>query len=205
MKIFGPLYERTLGWARHRHAPSYLAGLSFIEAIIFPVMPEVMLAPMCVAKPRSGFWFATLSLIGSMAGALVGYALGHYAFEALKPVFASLGMLHGIESGISVVQAKMAESPWAVFTFLVLGGFMPIPMKVFTWASGIVGVPMLQYFLSMLIGRGKRVYLLAAAIRIGGPRAEAVLRRYIEPIGWAATVLLVALVAWVIWRARQGV
>ena len=205
MKIFGPLYERTLGWARHRHAPAYLTGLSFVEAIIFPVMPEVMLAPMCVAKPKSGFWFATLSLAGSMAGALVGYALGHYAFEALKPLFASLGMLHGIESGISVVQAKMAESPWAVFTFLVLGGFMPIPMKVFTWASGIVGVPMLQYFLSMLIGRGKRVFLLALAIRIGGPRAEAVLRRYIEPIGWIATVLLLALVAWVIWKARQGV
>jgi len=205
LRVFGPLYERTLGWARHRHAPAYLTGLSFVEAIIFPVMPEVMLAPMCVAKPRSAFWYATLSLIGSMAGAVVGYALGHYAFEALKPVFASLGMLHGIESGISVVQAKMAESPWAVFTFLVLGGFMPIPMKVFTWASGIVGVPMLQYFLSMLIGRGKRVYLLAAAIRIGGPRAEAVLRRYIEPIGWVATALLVALVAWVIWRARQGV
>ena len=205
MKIFGPLYERTLGWARHRHAPAYLTGLSFVEAIIFPVMPEVMLAPMCVAKPKSGFWFATLSLAGSMAGALVGYALGHYAFEALKPIFASLGMLHGIESGISVVQAKMAESPWAVFTFLVLGGFMPIPMKVFTWASGIVGVPMLQYFLSMLIGRGKRVFLLALAIRIGGPRAEAMLRRYIEPIGWIATVLLLALVAWVIWKARQGV
>ena len=205
MKIFGPLYERTLGWARHRHAPAYLTGLSFVEAIIFPVMPEVMLAPMCVAKPKSGFWFATLSLAGSMAGALVGYALGQYAFEALKPVFASLGMLHGIESGISVVQAKMAESPWAVFTFLVLGGFMPIPMKVFTWASGIVGVPMLQYFLSMLIGRGKRVFLLALAIRIGGPRAEAVLRRYIEPIGWIATVLLLALIAWVIWKARQGV
>jgi membrane protein YqaA with SNARE-associated domain len=205
LKIFGPLYERTLGWARHRHAPAYLTGLSFVEAIIFPVMPEVMLAPMCVGKPKSAFWFATLSLIGSMAGAVVGYALGHYAFEALKPVFATLGMLHGIESGIAIVQAKMAESPWAVFTFLVLGGFMPIPMKVFTWASGIVGVPMLQYFLSMLIGRGKRVYLLAAAIRIGGPRAEAALRRYIEPIGWVATALLVALVAWVIWRARQGV
>lgn len=205
MKIFGPLYERTLGWARHRYAPAYLTGLSFFEAIIFPVMPEVMLAPMCVGKPKSAFWFATLSLIGSMAGAVVGYALGHYAFEALKPMFAALGMLHGIESGIAIVQAKMAESPWAVFTFLVLGGFMPIPMKVFTWASGIVGVPMLQYFLSMLIGRGKRVFLLAAAIRIGGPRAEAVLRRYIEPIGWAAMALLAVLVAWVIWRTRQGV
>jgi membrane protein YqaA with SNARE-associated domain len=205
LKIFGPLYERALSWARHPRAPAYLTGLSFIEAIIFPVMPEVMLAPMCVGAPRRGFWFATLSLAGSMAGALVGYALGHFAFEALKPLFAMLGMLQGIESGIATVQAKMAESPWAVFWFLVLGGFMPIPMKVFTWASGIVGVPLLQYFLSMLIGRGKRVYLLAAAIRIGGPRAEAVLRRYIEPIGWVATALLAALVAWVIWRSQQGV
>ena len=78
---------------------------------------------------------------------------------------------------------------------------MPIPMKVFTWASGIVGVPMLQYVLSMLIGRGKRVYLLGIAIRLGGARAEAALRRWIEPVGWIATALVVALVGWLIWRA----
>ncbi|MGO1068583.1 YqaA family protein [Lysobacter sp. CA199] len=203
MKIFGPLYERTITWARHKHAPAYLTGLSFVEAIIFPVMPEVMLAPMSVAQPKRAFWFATLSLTGSMLGALVGYFLGHYAFEALKPMFAALGMLPAIESGIATVQAKMAESPWAVFLFLVLGGFMPIPMKVFTWASGIVGVPMLQYVLSMLIGRGKRVYLLALAIRIGGERAEAALRRYIEPIGWIATALVVAAVAWLVWRSQH--
>ncbi len=202
MKIFGPLYERAIGWANHKRAPTYLTVLSFIEAIIFPVMPEVMLAPMCVAQPRRGWWFATLSLAGSMAGAMVGYALGHYAFEALKPVFAALGMLGGIESGIVLVQEKMAQSPWAVFTFLVVGGFMPIPMKVFTWASGIVGVPLLPYALSMLVGRGKRVFLLAAVIRIGGPRAEAALRRWIEPLGWIATALLAGLVAWVVWRAK---
>ena len=96
----------------------------------------------------------------------------------------------------------MAESPWAVFAFLVLGGFMPIPMKVFTWASGIVGVPMPQYLLSMLIGRGKRVFVLAAVIRIGGARAEAALRRWIEPLGWIATVLVVVLIAWLVWRSK---
>ncbi|MBD9379135.1 YqaA family protein [Pseudoxanthomonas sp. 22568] len=201
MQIFKPLYERAIQWARHPRAPALLTGLSFIEAIIFPVMPEVMLAPMCVANPKRSLWFATLSLAGSMAGALVGYALGHYAFEALKPLFAALGMLDSIEAGIGLVKAKMAESPWAVFTFLVLGGFMPIPMKVFTWASGIVGVPMLQYVLSMLIGRGKRVYLLGIAIRLGGARAEAALRRWIEPVGWIATALVVALVGWLVWRA----
>ncbi len=202
MKIFGPLYERALKWANHERAPTYLTVLSFIEAIIFPVMPEVMLAPMCVAQPRRGWWFATLSLSGSMAGAVVGYALGHFAFEAVKPLLGAMGMLPAIESGIAVVQEKMAESPWAVFTFLVLGGFMPIPMKVFTWASGIVGVPMPQYLLSMLIGRGKRVFVLAAVIRVGGPRAEAVLRRWIEPLGWIATTLVVLLVAWLVWRSK---
>lgn len=202
MKIFGPLYERALKLANHERAPTYLTVLSFVEAIIFPVMPEVMLAPMCVAQPRRGWWFATLSLAGSMAGALVGYALGHFAFEAVKPLLAAMGMLPGIESGIALVQEKMAESPWAVFFFLVLGGFMPIPMKVFTWASGIVGVPMPQYLLSMLIGRGKRVFVLAAVIRVGGPRAEAVLRRWIEPLGWIATTLVVLLVAWLVWRSK---
>ncbi|MFT4198241.1 MAG: DedA family protein [Pseudoxanthomonas sp.] len=204
MKLFGPLYARAIGWARHPRAPLLLAALSFFEAIIFPVMPEVMLVPMALARPQRGFWFASLSLAGSMVGALVGYALGHYAFEALKPAFAALGMLPAIEAGIVTVQAKMAQSPWAVFAFLVLGGFMPIPMKVFTWASGIVGVPMLQYLLSMLIGRAKRVYLLALAIRLGGERAEAMLRRWIEPLGWAASVLLVAIVAWLAWRATRG-
>ncbi|MBP3984855.1 DedA family protein [Pseudoxanthomonas helianthi] len=204
MKLFGPLYERAIGWAKHPRAPTLLAALSFFEAIIFPVMPEVMLAPMALAQPKRGFWFATLSLAGSMVGALVGYFLGHYAFEALKPLFAALGMLPAIESGIVTVQAKMAESPWAVFAFLVLGGFMPIPMKVFTWASGIVGVPMLQYVLSMLIGRGKRVYLLALAIRLGGEKAESALRRWIEPVGWAATALVLGAIGWLVWRSQQG-
>jgi len=189
-----------LKWANHDRAPTYLAVLSFFEAIIFPIMPEVMLAPMCVAQPRRGWWYATLSLAGSMVGALVGYALGHFAFEAIKPLLATMGMLPGIESGIAIVQARMAESPWAVFTFLVLGGFMPIPMKVFTWASGIVGVPLLPYMLSMLLGRAKRVFVLAAVIRVGGARAEAVLRRWIEPLGWIATALVVLLIAWLVWR-----
>jgi membrane protein YqaA with SNARE-associated domain len=162
----------------------------------------VMLAPMCVAQPKRGWWFATLSLAGSMAGAAIGYALGHFAFEAIKPLLGMMGMLPGIEAGIATVQAKMAESPWAVFWFLVLGGFMPIPMKVFTWASGIVGVPLLPYFLSMLVGRGKRVYLLAGAIRFGGARAAVALRRWIEPLGWIATLLVAAAVAWLVWRTK---
>lgn len=201
MKIFGPIYERTLRWAKHRNATWLLAFLSFIEAIFFPIPPEVMLAPMCLAQPRRGFWFAGVSLAASMVGAVVGYYLGHFAFEALKPLLSSLHMLDRIEEGIAVVREKSANSPWSVFWFLVLAGFSPIPMKVFTWASGIVGVPMLPFLASMFVGRGKRVFLVALAIRLGGERAERTLRRYIEPVGWTALAVLAALVGYLVWKA----
>jgi membrane protein YqaA with SNARE-associated domain len=204
MKIFAPLYQRALHWSRHPRAPTLLTGLSFIEAIIFPVPPEVMLAPMSLSQPKRALWFATLSLIGSIAGAVIGYLLGHYAFELMKPLFEALGMMDGIQSGIDTIKTKMAESPWAVFWLLVAGGFAPIPMKVFTWASGVVGVPWLPYLAAMAVGRGKRVYLVAIAIRIGGERAERALHRYIEPIGWVVSILLIAAIGYLAFRAMQG-
>ena len=71
------MYERALRWAQHRNAPALLGVLSFVEAVIFPVMPEVMLAPMALSRPQRAFRYATISLVCSLAGALVGYALGH--------------------------------------------------------------------------------------------------------------------------------
>lgn len=204
MKVFAPLYERTLAWARHRNAPALLALLSFAEAVFFPVMPEVMLAPMALSQPRRAFRFATLSLVGSMAGAVVGYLLGHYAFELVKPLFASLGWLERIDAQVESLRAIVQESPWQAFWILVLAGFTPIPLKIFTWASGIVGVPMLPFLAAMLVGRGKRVYLVALAIRLGGERAEAALHRWIEPLGWIVMALLAAGVGYLVLRTRTG-
>ncbi|MCI2243690.1 MULTISPECIES: YqaA family protein [Xanthomonas] len=204
MKIFGPLYERAISWSRHRRAPALLTGLSFAEAIVFPVPPEVMLAPMSLAQPRRALWFATLSLLGSLAGAMIGYLLGHFAFAAVQPLIEWLGWTQKIDAQVSHLREVIAESPWRAFWLLVLAGFTPIPLKIFTWASGIVGVPLLPFLASMLVGRGKRVYLVAGAIRLGGPRAEAALRRWIEPLGWVASAILALLVVWVIWRAKFG-
>ena len=204
MRLFAPLYERTLALARHRRAPALLTGLSFIEAIFFPVMPEVMLAPMCLSQPRRGFWFATLSLVGSLAGALVGYLLGHYAYELVRPLLTSLGWIERIDAQVESLRIIVSESPWKAFWLLVLAGCSPIPLKIFTWASGVVGVPLLPFFASMAVGRGKRVFLVALAIRLGGERAERALHRYIEPIGWAALVLLVAGIGYIVFRANAA-
>ena len=196
MKLFKPLYEKALAWAAHPKAEALLGGLSFIEAIIFPVMPEVMLAPMTLAKPHHWFRYATISMICSVIGAVVGYALGHYAFDALRPLLEALGWLPRIDALVAELRATVANSAWTAFGLLVLAGFMPVPLKIFTWASGIVGVPMLAFVASMVVGRGKRVYLLTGLIRLGGPKAEAALHKYIEWVGWIAVVLVLGLIAW---------
>ena len=196
LKLFRPIYEKALQWARHRHAERTLAALSFVEAFFFPVMPEVMLAPMTLAQPQRWLRLASLSLVFSLAGAVVGYALGHYAFDALRPLLASLGWLPRIDALVEQLRVDVAQSPWTAFWLLVLAGFTPVPLKIFTWASGIVGVPMPAFLASMVVGRGKRVYLLCGLIRAGGARAEAVLHRWIEWVGWAAVLLLLGLLVW---------
>ncbi|HEY4146141.1 DedA family protein [Pinirhizobacter sp.] len=197
MRLFGKLYERALGWARHRHAERYLALLSFVEAFIFPVMPEVMLAPMMLARRERAFRYANVSLLFSLLGSLVGYALGHYAFEALRPVLDSLHLLAPINAGVENLREKMSAHWLALLVVLALAALQPVvPMKFVTWASGIVGVPVIPFLVCMLVGRGKRVWLLAILIRLFGERAERMLHKHVEWIGWLAIVALIGLGVW---------
>jgi membrane protein YqaA with SNARE-associated domain len=195
MELFRPWYVRALAWSRHPRAPALLTGLSFIEAIFFPIPPEVMLAPMSLAQPRRAFWFATLSLAGSMVGMFIGYALGYFAVELAMPLVERLGYAAEFES----IKQQAAENG---FWLLLIAGFTPIPFKVFTIASGAVGMPLLPFFFGALIGRGKRVFLVAGAIRLGGERAEKALHKHIEPVGWAALALLAGVVAWLFLRGQ---
>ena len=200
MRLFGKLYAQALVWARSPKAIYYLAGLSFVEAFIFPIPPEVMLAPMMLGKRHKAFHFANLSLLFSLLGALVGYALGHWAFQALRPALDSLHLLAPIEQGVTVLRQQMAQHQWGLFGVLILAALQPVvPMKFVTWACGIIGVPVLPFLACIGIGRGKRVWLLALLIRLFGERAERILHKYIEWIGWAALVLLGLLLVWWVW------
>lgn len=200
MALFSSLYQRVLRWSAHHHAPTVLTVFSFAEAIVLPVPPEVLLAPMCLSRPQSGLRFAGLSLAGSMAGAVVGYLLGYFSYGLLQPLFVLLGWNEALDSWISQLRELSAQSPWQTFWLLVLAGFTPIPLKIFTWAAGIVGLPVLPFLASMLVGRGKRVFLIAVLIRLGGERAIRTLEEYIEPVGWAATILLLGGLGWLGYR-----
>lgn len=196
MRLFAPLYEKAIEWAAKPRADVGLGLLSFVEAFIFPVAPEVMLAPMTLARPRRWWQFASISLACSLLGSLVGYALGHYAFDALKPWLADAGWLPHLEALVHTLGADAQAHPWKAFWLLVAAGFVPIPMKIASWACGIVGMPMLPFLGGIAVGRGKRVFLVAGVIRLGGERAERVLHKYIEWIGWALVVLVAALLVW---------
>ena len=187
MKLFAPWYERALRWSMHPKAPALLAFWSFIEAIFFPIPPEVMLAPMSLARPRRALWFATISLAGSTVGMIIGYAIGFYAIDLAQPLMERLGWW---EKFLEVKEVAIEHGFW----LLLIGGFTPIPFKLLTLASGAVGMPLLPFFAGALIGRAKRVYVVAGLIRWGGERAEAFVHKWIEPIGWIALALLVALV-----------
>ena len=193
MKLFKPIYEKALVWAKHPLAERYLMGISFVEAFIFPLMPEIMLAPMTLAKPERWARYATLSLLFSTLGSVIGYLMGHYGFELARPLLADLGWLPAIEGYVDKLRGL---GGWEVFWLLVGGGFLPIPMKIIAWSSGIVGVPMFAFLGAMIVGRGKRVYLLCGLIRLGGEKAEKALHTWIEWIGWALVALIVLAVVY---------
>ena len=81
MNLFGAMYDKTMIWSKHRFAPFWLSFVSFIEAIFFPIPPDVMLIPMSMSKPQSAMKFAWLTAIASVLGGMIGYALGYYAFD----------------------------------------------------------------------------------------------------------------------------
>lgn len=188
MALFAPWYERAMRWSAHPRAPRILGLLSICEAIFFPVPPEVMLAPMTLAQPKRWFWFASISLFWSMLGALIGYAIGHWAIDLVTPWLIELGYGEKFEQ---IKQVARDDGFW----FLLIGGFTPIPFKLLTLASGAVSMPLLPFIAGAVIGRGKRVYLVTGLIRLGGPRAEAWLRRNVERVGYAVLAVLVLGVA----------
>lgn len=182
MKIFSALYERAMAWARHRHAPWYLCGLSFSESSFFPIPPDVMLMPMCMANPARAWWFASLTTLASVLGGLFGYLIGAYAFEVIEP------MIRGGAFWDKYLQAQAWFADWG-FWAIFIAGFSPIPYKVFTIAAGVASMALLPFTIASLIGRGARFFLVAGLMAWGGARMEGVLRRYVDRLGWAVVVL----------------
>ncbi|MEW8028881.1 MAG: YqaA family protein [Candidatus Thiodiazotropha sp.] len=187
MSLFSSLYARTMQWSRHPHAPAYLAGLSFAESSFFPIPPDVMLAPMSMARPNQAWFFAGLTTLASVIGGMFGYLIGVYAFDLVQPWLHSFGYWEGYLN----TKAWFGEwGFWAIF----LAGFSPIPYKIFTITAGVIGMAFLPFVVASIIGRGARFFLVAALMAWGGARMEKVLHRYVDRLGWILVIVFLVLI-----------
>jgi membrane protein YqaA with SNARE-associated domain len=184
MSLFSKLYDQVMQWSRHKYAVYWLALVSFTESSCFLIPPDVMLAPMTLAKPEKAWFYAGLTTVSSVLGGLLGYVIGMTAFQFIEPWLVSLGY---IDSYHLAEQWFAQWGFWAIF----LAGFTPIPYKVFTIASGVAGMALVPFIIGSSIGRGMRFFLVAGLMRWGGVRLEAVLRTWIDRIGWAMVIILV--------------
>ncbi len=191
--MFQRLYDRVLQWSAHRHAEGYLVGLSVAEATVFPIPPDVMLAPMVLARRDRAWRLALLTTVASVCGGLLGYLIGYLALEFVLPLIERIGYLVHYQAA---VEAFASYGIW----FVILAGFSPIPYKIITIAAGALGMPVLGFVLGSVIGRGARFFLVAALIWSGGARATERLREWVDYIGWISIALaLIAGLVWWLW------
>lgn len=170
--------------SQHRRAPYLLCGLSFAESSVFPIPPDVMLAPMALARPERAWGYALLTTIASVLGGLFGYLLGAFCFAFIHPLIIKIGyepMYQQIEQWFHL---------WG-FWIVFIAGFSPVPYKLFTVAAGAMGMPVLPFVLASIIGRGGRFYLVSGLMLWGGARMEQLLKTYVDRLGWGLLLILV--------------
>ncbi len=189
--MFTHIYNRVMLWSQHPHAVSYLAGLSFIEASVFPIPPDLMLAPMSLSKPQHAWRYAGLTALFSVLGALFGYLIGMFAIDLVMPWIIKVGYEDTFNT------AQLWFDQWG-FWALIVAGFTPIPFKLFTLAAGAMRMWLVPFVIGAIIGRSMRFFLVAALMRWGGDRMDKLLRKYVDYIGWA--FVLIALVLYFLLR-----
>lgn len=158
------LYAWTLEKAGHHHAPRWLFGISFAESSFFPIPPDVLLGPMCLAHPKRAFRYAFVCTLASVLGALLGYAIGLFLFDTIgKAILNAYGLLEQF----GAFAAKFNEQGWLI---VLLAGFTPLPFKVITIAAGATKMPLYILVIASIISRAARFYMEAALLwKFGEP------------------------------------
>lgn len=182
-----PLYDWTLKQAAKPHAEKIMAGISFAESSFFPIPPDVMLAPMVLTRPEKAYRFALVCTLASVAGAILGYAIGFF----LKDFAIWLLGLFGYTGHLDAFESFMATwGPWAI----LVKGLTPIPFKLVTIASGLGSLNIFIFVLCCAVTRGARFFLVAYLVKRFGPRAQAAIEKRINLIGGIVIALLVLLI-----------
>jgi len=185
MQFIRKLYDFTLRLSAHPQAVWALAGVSFIESSIFPIPPDVMLIPMCIANRRRAFFYALVCTVASVLGGLVGYAIGYALYDTLGQKIISF---YGMQTGFADMKAKYDEyGGWIIFA----KGLTPFPFKIITILSGVMKLSLAIFIPAAIACRALRFFLVAALLWKYGAPVQTFIEKY---LGWVTFLFLVVLI-----------
>lgn len=181
------LYNWMLSWAESPWAGWAMFLFAMAEAIIFPIPPDVLLLALCVGMPKKSFKYALICTAGSVVGAMVGFGLGAFAWEAVDSLF--IPRVFTQEAFDNVGSLYEQWNFWLVFT----AGFTPLPYKLITISAGVfLGLTQFPIFvLASLISRGMRFFLVAGLVWKFGAPIKKFIDKYFNLCAIAFTVLLI--------------
>jgi membrane protein YqaA with SNARE-associated domain len=185
MKLIRKLYDWTIRLSAHRHATWALAGVSFAESSIFPIPPDVMLIPMCLADRKKSLYYATVCTVSSVIGGLAGYAIGYFAYETIG---SHIVEIYGLGHKFDEMKGTFDQyGGWIILA----KGMTPIPFKILTILSGVLHLSLPVFIISSIGARAMRFYLVAALLwKFGEP-----IRSFIEKyLGWLTLAFLLLLI-----------
>ena len=156
--MFNTLYKKCLDLASHKSSKYYLAVVSFIESSFFPIPPDVMVIPMVISKKSDFVKIFLITTIFSVLGGVLGYLIGIFFFDIGMQIMS----FYGYEDKVTNLKNDLInnESFYAWLGVLFLAGFTPLPYKVFTISSGLIGFNILIFILISLISRGLRFFIV---------------------------------------------
>ena len=186
MKLLRGLYEWTMEKAAHPHAEWWLAFFCFIESSFFPIPPHPLLGLMCLAEPKKAIRFALIATVASVLGALFGYAIGYFLYEAVGEWM--IGVL-GLTESFPVAACYIREQG-AAAVFLAAG--TPIPFKLMTITAGFIEMNLLTFTLAAIAGRALIFMVVGVLFRVFGRPIKAVIDKYLGTVTTVFVVLVVA-------------
>lgn len=166
------LYDWTMAQATHPRALWILAFVAFVESSVFPIPPDVLMIPMILARPKQAWLIALVALVASVAGGILGYVIGAFAFDQIgAPVLAAMG------KGAAMEAFNTRFNDFGFWPVLI-AGLTPFPYKVITIMSGWTGLPLGTFIVTSIIARGVRFFLVAALLyRFGAPVRDFIEKR----------------------------
>ena len=177
--IIWALYEWMLKIASYSRAQLWLGIVSFLEGFVFPIPIEAMMLPMMFARPKLSIRYAWIATLTSVAGGLMGYAIGVFLFEVIgKPILVT----YGYETDFTAFHDAFRTYGWLI---VFIGGFTPLPYKVITIASGAMALDLTIFLVASLVARGLRYGLLGMLVFYRGDTLRAFIEKRLE---WATII-----------------